>query len=111
MFEKFSRKVSDLTGSPYAFLASFFLILGWLATGPAFHFSEEWQLVINSTTTVITFLMVFLIQHAQNLDTEALHLKLDELIIAVDAANNKAVEVEKHKEDIKDIRERHRESM
>jgi low affinity Fe/Cu permease len=111
MFEKFSRRVSDLTGSPYAFLFSLSLIIGWLLTGPAFNFSEEWQLVINSTTTVITFLMVFLIQHAQNLDTEALHLKLDELIIAVDAANNKAVEVEKHKEDIKDIRERHRESM
>jgi low affinity Fe/Cu permease len=74
-------------GSPWAFVAAVTLILGWAATGPAFNFDENWQLVINTGTTIITFLMVFLIQSTQNWDSRALHLKLDELIRASAARN------------------------
>src|SRR5215212_10767530 len=75
-FRKFANKTSDAMGSPWAFIAAVLLILGWAIGGPLFGFSEAWQLVINTGTTIITFLMVFLIQNTQNRDAKAMHLKL-----------------------------------
>ncbi|HNR18344.1 MAG TPA: low affinity iron permease family protein, partial [Chitinophagaceae bacterium] len=77
-FERFASKVTKATGKPFAFILACFIILGWIITGPVFHFSDTWQLVINTGTTIITFLMVFVIQHAQNKDSVALQLKLNE---------------------------------
>jgi low affinity Fe/Cu permease len=82
------------TGSPWAFVLAAALILGWLLTGPIFHYSDTWQLVINTATTIITFLMVFLIQNTQNRDTKAIHLKLDELLRGVRGARNSLVSLE-----------------
>ena len=87
-FHKLAGGASRLVGTAYAFIASLALITGWLLSGPAFGYSDTWQLVINTTTTIITFLMVFLIQATQNRDTEALHLKLDEIIRAQKGAHN-----------------------
>lgn len=81
-FRLFAARVAERLGSPRAFLAAVMLVLVWLVTGPAFHFSNGWQLVINTGTTVVTFLMVFVIQSTQNRDARAIHLKLDELIRA-----------------------------
>jgi low affinity Fe/Cu permease len=94
MFRKFAHKVSEATGSAWAFLAAVALILVWALTGPIFHFSQVWQLVINTGTTIITFLMVFLIQNTQNRDSQAIHLKLDELLHAVAGARNGMVDLE-----------------
>ncbi len=85
MFAKFANATAKATGSPIAFLLCVASVLIWAATGPAFHFSETWQLVINTGTTIITFLMVFLIQNTQNRDGAAIQTKLDELIRASDA--------------------------
>ena len=93
-FRKFARTTSEIVGSPLAFIAGLLLILLWLVTGPLFHFSDTWQLVINTTTTVVTFLMVFIIQSSQNRDAKALHLKLDELIRVMDHARNHLVDLE-----------------
>lgn len=93
-FEKFSSAVTWATGRPLAFILAFFLIIGWAITGPIFHFSDTWQLVINTGTTIITFLMVFVIQQSQNKDTMALHLKLNELIATSSTASNRLVDVE-----------------
>lgn len=93
-FEVLSSNVSRATGSTLAFLIALTVILVWLVSGPLFHFSDTWQLVINTGTTIITFLMVFLIQRSQNKDFIALHLKLNELIIAQELANNRLVAVE-----------------
>ena len=82
-------------GSSYAFIATIALIIGWLATGPAFHYSDTWQLLINTSTTIVTFLMVFLIQNTQNRDALALHLKLDELIRATQGARNSMIDLAK----------------
>ena len=81
-FAKIAGRVADWTGSSWAFCLAALVILIWAATGPLFHFSDTWQLVINTGTTIVTFLMVFLIQNTQNRDTKALHLKLDELLRA-----------------------------
>jgi low affinity Fe/Cu permease len=86
MFAKFAAKVTEIAGSAPAFGASLALIIGWLVSGPFLHFSELWQLSVNTATTIITFLMVFLIQHSQNKDTRSLHAKLDELLRAVEGA-------------------------
>jgi low affinity Fe/Cu permease len=86
-FAKFANATAHVTGSPAAFLTCVALVLVWAASGPVFHFSETWQLVINTGTTIITFLMVFLIQNTQNRDGAALQTKLDELIRASDAGN------------------------
>jgi low affinity Fe/Cu permease len=93
-FEKFSAKVTKATGKPLAFILACFIIIGWSITGPFFHYSDTWQLVINTGTTIITFLMVFVIQQSQNKDTLALQLKLNELIAASATASNRLVDVE-----------------
>src|SRR6266436_5479538 len=94
MFDRFSGIVTKVTGKPIAFIIAFLVILVWALTGPIFHFSDTWQLVINTGTTIITFLMVFLIQNTQNRDAVAIHLKLDELIRALKGARNKLVDLE-----------------
>lgn len=90
----FAHKSAALMGSPWMFLSALLAVLVWGATGPLFHFSDSWQLVINTSTTVITFLMVFLIQHTQNRDGKAMQLKLDELLRAVGAARTGLVRLE-----------------
>jgi len=92
--ERFSSTVSRKTGSSGAFVLACFIVLVWGASGPIFHYSENWQLVINTGTTIITFLMVFLIQKAQNKDSMAIQLKLDELVAAHEFASNILVSVE-----------------
>jgi low affinity Fe/Cu permease len=93
-FRVFARHSSMLLGSAWAFAGAVLVILVWLLTGPTFHFSDTWQLIINTATTVITFLMVFLIQNTQNRDAKAVHLKLDELIRAIKNARNELVDLE-----------------
>ena len=93
-FDAFSTKITKLTGSPTAFLMAFVVIILWGITGPIFHYSDTWQLVINTSTTIITFLMVFIIQQSQNKDTMAIHLKLNELIASNEHASNRLVDVE-----------------
>lgn len=93
-FETFATTVSKAAGSSYAFLGAFSLVLVWAISGPAFHFSESWQMVINTGTTIIIFLMVFLIQKAQNKDSLAIQLKLNELVAAHEFASNRLVNVE-----------------
>ncbi|MEP6749877.1 MAG: low affinity iron permease family protein [Bacteroidota bacterium] len=92
--EKFANKVTKLAGSTAAFIFAFALVIVWGATGPLFHYSENWQLVINTGTTIITFLMVFLIQKAQNKDSLAIQLKLNELVAAHEFASNRLVDIE-----------------
>ncbi|QHT66483.1 low affinity iron permease family protein [Rhodocytophaga rosea] len=93
-FEKFSNKVTALTGSSGAFMLALFSIIIWLCTGPIFNYSDTWQLVINTGTTIVTFLMVFLIQKSQNKESMAVQLKLNELIAANKGASNRLVNVE-----------------
>ncbi|HYU32680.1 MAG TPA: low affinity iron permease family protein [Thermoanaerobaculia bacterium] len=93
-FRKFAHKTSVAVGSAWAFLIAFGVIGVWAVTGPIFHFSDTWQLVINTGTTIVTFLMVFLIQNTQNRDAQAMHLKLDELLRAVSEARTGMVDVE-----------------
>ena len=93
-FRYFAHRSSSLLGSALSFCGAVLVIVVWLVTGPAFHFSDTWQLIINTATTVITFLMVFLIQNTQNRDAKAVHLKLDELIRAVKGARNQLVDLE-----------------
>ena len=94
VFRRAAHHAATAAGKAGAFLAAVLLIIGWLASGPFFHFSDTWQLVINTTTTIVTFLMVFLIQNTQNLDSHAIHLKLDELIRANARARNKLLALE-----------------
>jgi low affinity Fe/Cu permease len=93
-FSRFARETSRLSGHPRAFILAVLIIVVWLATGPIFHYSDTWQLVINTGTTVITFLMVFLIQNTQNRDAEAVQLKLDELLRATAGAQNALMDLE-----------------
>lgn len=93
-FERFSTWAVKTTGSSGAFLMAVVIIILWAVTGPIFHFSENWQLVINTSTTIITFLMVFLIQKTQNKDAKAIHLKLNELIASQQGASNRMVDIE-----------------
>jgi low affinity Fe/Cu permease len=93
-FRKFAQKISTLCGSPYAFGFSTFVILIWACLGPIFKYSDTWQLVINTSTTIITFLMVFLIQNTQNRDAKATHLKIDELIHANKHARNQLINLD-----------------
>lgn len=92
--ERMSGLATTATGSSTAFAIAVLVIVVWLVTGPIFHFSDTWQLVINTGTTVVTFLMVFLIQRGQNKDSRALHLKLNELVAALDGASNRLIDVE-----------------
>ena len=93
-FRKFAYQAACVLGSPGAFFSACIMLLFWAASGPIFHFSDTWQLVINTATTVVTFLMVFLIQSTQNRDAKAIHLKLDELIRSVSKARNRLVRLE-----------------
>ncbi len=102
--ERFASKVTHLAGSTYAFFIALLLIVVWAVSGPFFHFSETWQLVINTGTTIITFLMVFIIQKAQNKDSLAIQLKLNELVAAHEFASNRLVNIENiPEEDLKII--------
>ncbi len=98
-FRRFAERASAVLGSPWAFLMALGAVAAWAATGPRFRFSETWQIVINTGTTIITFLMVFLIQNTQNRDSRAMHLKLDELLRAGAAARNSLVQVEQRPDD------------
>lgn len=94
LFDHFSSAVTRVTGKPVAFIIAFIIIIVWAVSGPIFHFSDTWQLVINTGTTIITFLMVFIIQQSQNKDTIAIHLKLNELIASTKGASNRLIDVE-----------------
>src|SRR6187551_368947 len=94
VFANVAGKVSQAAGSFWTFSLALAVVLVWAATGPIFHYSETWQLVINTGTTIVTFLMVFVIQHAQNKDMRAVQLKLNELIAAVEGASNRLIDVE-----------------
>lgn len=94
LFTKFANAVAALAGSPFAFIVCAGYVVSWALTGPLFGFSDTWQLVINTSTTIITFLMVFIIQNTQNRDNGALHAKLDELIRASDTAENEYIGIE-----------------
>jgi low affinity Fe/Cu permease len=93
-FRIFARRTSAVLGSAWAFAIALLIIVIWGVTGPAFHFSDTWQLIINTGTTIVTFLMVFLIQNTQNRDAKAVHLKLDEIIRALKGARNELVDLE-----------------
>jgi low affinity Fe/Cu permease len=94
LLERFSYEATRLTGTSYAFMLAVAVILVWAITGPLFRFSNTWQLVINTSTTIVTFLMVFLIQRAQNKDAVAIHLKLNEIVAAMEGASNRLIDVE-----------------
>ncbi|HUI79516.1 MAG TPA: low affinity iron permease family protein [Bryobacteraceae bacterium] len=106
LFRRLASWAADVMGSHVAFAAGVVIVLAWLGAGPYFHYSDTWQLVINTGTTIITFLMVFLIQSTQNRDTRAIQLKLDELLRAVRAARNELVSLEDlPDEDLNKLRE------
>ena len=94
LLEKFSYQATRATGTSLAFVIAVAVIVIWAITGPIFHYSDTWQLVINTGTTIITFLMVFLIQRAQNKDALAIHLKLNEIVAALEGASNRLIDVE-----------------
>lgn len=93
-FENFATTVTRAAGHPQAFILAFLIVLIWGITGPIFHFSDTWQLVINTGTTIVTFLMVFLIQLSQNKDSEAIQLKLNEIVAAMKGASNRLINIE-----------------
>ena len=93
-FRRLSKSAADALGTPWMFVLNVFLIIVWLGFGPVTHFSDSWQLVVNTGTTVLTYLAIFLIQNTQNRDSKALHLKLDELISSVEGARNRLVDLQ-----------------
>ena len=94
-FSVFASNASQILGSALCFSGAIVIIVVWAATGPLYHFSDTWQLIINTGTTVVTFLMVFLIQNTQNRDAKAIHLKLNEIVFALNKAHNELIDVEK----------------
>ena len=107
-FGKFAAGASGWLGSKWAFVGAIVIIVIWAGTGPLFHYSDTWQLVINTGTTIITFLMVFIIQNTQNRDARAINSKLDELIHAIDTAKNQMMDIEKlSDEELDQIHERY----
>jgi low affinity Fe/Cu permease len=99
LFRQFAQKTAQIVGSSWSFILAVIIILVWAITGPMFHYSDTWQLVINTGTTIITFLMVFLIQNTQNRDAKAIHLKLDELLKGVKGARTGLVNLEQLSDD------------
>ena len=99
VFHRIAHATATAIGSPYAFAVAVLAIVVWAACGPAFHYSDTWQLIINTGTTVVTFLVVFMIQNTQNRDSRAIHLKLDELIRAASAARNELIDLEEESDD------------
>jgi low affinity Fe/Cu permease len=102
-FEEFSHRVTHATGRPWAFLVASLVIIIWALTGPFFGFGDTWQLVINTSTTIVTFLMVFLIQQTQNKDSKAVELKLNELVASTKGASNRLIDVESLTEEELDV--------
>ena len=99
IFRRLSNRVADKVGSPPVFIIAVLIVALWAFSGPLFHYSDSWQLVINTGTTIITFLMVFLIQNTQNRDAKAMHLKLDELIRAIEGARNQLIDLQNSPEE------------
>ena len=107
-FTRFAKKTASYAGKPTTFILAALTVVIWATLGPLFHFSDTWQLVINTSTTIVTFLMVFLIQNTQNRDSEALQIKLDEIIRSLDSANNLVLNLEElEEEELDSIRERY----
>lgn len=108
-FSIFCQSLSNQSGRPRTFCIALVLIVVWAATGPYFHYNDTWQLIINTSTTIVTFLMVFLIQNTQNRDNDILHLKLDELIRATEAAENSVLDLEElSSKDLQHLRKQYR---
>jgi low affinity Fe/Cu permease len=109
VFKRFASSASRATGKPITFVLAALIVVVWGVSGPLFGFSDTWQLVINTGTTIITFLMVFLIQNTQNRDSEAMHIKMDEMIRAIEGAHNALLDLEELEDDELDtIRKRYR---
>jgi len=107
ILERFSLKATKATGTSTAFIIALSVIIVWGVTGPLFHYSDTWQLVINTSTTIVTFLMVFLIQRTQNKDALAIHLKLNEIVAALEGASNRLIDVEDLTEEELDTLHKH----
>jgi low affinity Fe/Cu permease len=107
ILERFSLKATKATGTSWAFVIALAVLLAWGISGPVFHYSDTWQLVINTGTTIVTFLMVFLIQRTQNKDALAIHLKLNEIVAAMEGASNRLVDVEDLTEEEIEILHKH----
>jgi low affinity Fe/Cu permease len=107
LLERLSRSATRASGTSGALALAVAVILVWVATGPVFRYSDTWQLVINTATTVVTFLMVFLIQRSQNRDSQAVHLKLNEIVAALEGASNRLIEAQHLSESELDVLERH----
>lgn len=108
-FDNFSQALANTSGSPKTFATAIVLIVVWAATGPYFHYNDTWQLIINTSTTIITFLMVFLIQNTQNRDNDILHIKIDELLRATKEAQNAVLNLDELDEkELKTIRKKYR---
>jgi low affinity Fe/Cu permease len=108
-FQRLANAASRATGRPLTFALAVAVVVAWAVTGPLFHFSDTWQLVINTGTTIVTFLMVFLIQNTQNRDSEAMHVKMDELIRALEGAHNALLDLEElGDKQLDEVRERYR---
>jgi low affinity Fe/Cu permease len=98
VFHEFAKKLATAVGLPWAFIGALVIVMVWSATGPLYNYSDTWQLIINTGTTIVTFLMVFLIQNTQNRDAKAIHLKLDELIRCIKGARNTLIDLEETSE-------------